>query len=88
MGAHNILRSCYHIQQKQVPSDEANSIVTVHFTIDRYTNSHVLTGTNTCINKAIHVLLMHGFFYFRYTVSSTITKTDVINSNVHRSKHN
>ena len=31
-------------------------------------NSHVLTGTNPCINKAIHVLLMHGFVVLRISI--------------------
>ena len=30
-------------------------------TVSHAINSHVLTSTNPCINKAIHVLLMHGF---------------------------
>ena len=31
-------------------------------------NSHVLTGTNPCINKAIHVLLMHRFAVLRISI--------------------
>ena len=43
-------------------------------------NSHVLTSTNPCINKAIHVLLMRGFTNKH---SGAVIKTDVIISNVH-----
>ena len=28
-------------------------------------NSHVLTGRNPCIDKTIHVLLIHGFVVLR-----------------------
>ena len=31
-------------------------------------NSHVLTSTNPCINKAIHMLLMHGFVVLRISI--------------------
>ena len=31
-------------------------------------NSHVLTGTNQCINKAIHVLLIHGLAVLRISI--------------------
>ena len=50
-------------------------------------NSHILTGKKTCINQAIHVLLMHSFC-FTYTHSRAIIKIDVINSNMHKSEHN
>ena len=40
--------------------------------------SHVLTGTNPCINQAIDAQL----FYFTYTRSRAVTKIDVINSNI------
>ena len=32
-------------------------------------NSHALTGEKPCINKAIHVLLMHGYATFNMPVS-------------------
>ena len=32
--------------------------------ISHVINSHVLTFINSCINKAIHVLLMHGFLLY------------------------
>ena len=32
-------------------------------------NSHVLTGRNPCINKAIHVLLKHGFVVLHISIS-------------------
>ena len=32
--------------------------------------SHILTGTNLCINKAIHKLLMHGLKTLRILGSS------------------
>ena len=51
-------------------------------------NSHVLTRTNSCINKAIRVLLMHFFFTLRNTVPVVVTNTNVIHSNVHSSEHN
>ena len=56
-------------------------------------NSHNLIGTNPCINKAIHVLLQFiavnaQLFDFIYTHSGAVTKTDFINSNLHRSEHN
>ena len=35
-------------------------------------NSHALTGKKACINKAIHVLLMHGYATFNITVQSHI----------------
>ena len=31
-------------------------------------NSHVLTGTNPCINNAIHMLLIHGFAVLRISI--------------------
>ena len=44
-------------------------------------NSRVIKpDTNTCINKAIHMLLMHSFL--------TITNIDVINSTMHSNEHN
>ena len=48
-------------------------------------NSHVLTSTNPCINKAIHVLLMHGFAVLRKRIPGPSKKTDVIISKVHSS---
>ena len=37
-------------------------------------NSHVLTGTNPCINKAIHVLLMHRFVVLRISIPGPTQK--------------
>ena len=47
-------------------------------------NSHVLTSTNPCINKAIHMLLMHGFAVLHISIprpsqklmSSSVTCTE------------
>ena len=33
-----------------------------------HVNSHALTGEKPCINKAIHVLLMHGYATFNMIV--------------------
>ena len=52
-------------------------------------HSHVITGTNLCINKAIQVLLMHGFLTFRTVYALwACHKIDVISSKVHKSEHN
>ena len=43
--------------------------------------SHVLTGTNPCINKAIHMLLMHGFAVLRISIprpSQKLTSSSVM----------
>ena len=48
------------------------NIVSVKFrkkTVLHAINSHVLTSTNPCINKAIHVLVMHGFAVLRISIS-------------------
>ena len=49
-------------------------------------NSHVLTDTNPCFNKAIHVLLMHRFAVLQISIPGPTQKTDVIISNVDSSK--
>ena len=36
------------------------SVITALKAVSHAINSHVLTGTNPCFNKAIHVLLIHG----------------------------
>ena len=50
-------------------------------------NNHVLTGKNTCINQAIHMLLMHGFCTLHIHILGH-HKIDVININVHRNELN
>ena len=40
-------------------------------------NSHVKTGTNPCINKANHILLMHGFGTLNTLIlGQSLTKAD------------
>ena len=46
-------------------------------------NSHILTSTNPCINKAISQV-----FNLTYAHSGAVTKIEVINSDMHRSEHN
>ena len=41
------------------------TIIIASKAISQSINRHVLTGTNPCINKAIHVLLMHNFLTLR-----------------------
>ena len=49
--------------------------------------SHVLTSENTCINLAIHVLLMHSFCALHICILGH-NNTWRINSNVHRNERN
>ena len=50
--------------------------------------SHVLTGTNPCINQAIHDMFMHDFFFTLPIRVLGRHKIDAIKSNVQRSKNN
>ena len=45
-------------------------------------SGHVLNGANPCINKAIHVLLIHSFTILHNKHSRAVTKFDVIINNV------
>ena len=47
-------------------------------------NSHILTGTNLCSNKAINMLVMHSFLtsHILYTHSEAVIKIDIINSDM------
>ena len=38
-------------------------------TVSHAINSHVLTGTSLCIDKAVHVLLIHSFVALRISIS-------------------
>ena len=48
-------------------------------------NSHVLTDTSLCIDKAIHALLIHSFVALH---SGAVTKSEATSSNVHSSELN
>ena len=58
-----------------------------HKAVSHAINSHVLTGKNPCINKEIHVLLIHGFAVLRISIPGPSQKHVNI-SNVQRSERN
>ena len=51
-------------------------------------NSHVLTRTNPCINKAIHVLLIHGYAVLSMSIPGPSQNLMSSSVNQHSSKRN
>ena len=57
------------------------AVVHVIYLFPHVINSHVIAGTNPCINQTIHMLLIRGFFTLHIRILGR-HKNDIIKSNV------